>query len=139
MELTSEEKVLINKTFYQITPVSDRASERFYTRLFEIAPEVRPLFGKADMREQRKKLIDMIALVVYSLDKFEKVTKAIKSLGKRHIGYGVTNDQYETVGQALLWMLEQELGADWTPAVATAWTKVYTIMSDLATKDLETG
>lgn len=134
MELTKEEKLLVNKTFYQITPVSDRASERFYTRLFEIAPEVRPLFGKAEMRKQRKKLIDMIALVVYSLDNFDKVTKALQSLGQRHIEYGVTKEQYAIVGQALLWMLEQELGDDWTSEVAVAWTKTYEIIVQISTE-----
>lgn len=131
--LTPQEKLLVNKTFYQIVPISDRASEKFYNRLFEIAPEVQPLFNKANMAEQRKKLIDMIALVVYSLDNIEKVTGALKKLGERHQGYGVGADDYAKVGEAFLWMLDSELGEDYTPEVAEAWTKTYQLLSETAT------
>ncbi len=131
--LTQQEKMLVNKTFYQIVPISDRASEKFYNRLFEIAPEVQPLFNKANMTEQRKKLIDMIALVVYSLDNIEKVVGAIQKLGERHKDYGVSQEDYAKVGAAFLWMLESELGADYTPEVADAWTKTYQLLSDTAT------
>lgn len=136
--LSTEEKLLINKTFYQITPISDRASERFYARLFEIAPEMRNLFQKADMREQRKKLIDMVALVVYSLENIEKVKIALQNLGERHVEYGVQLEDYTTVGSAFLWMLEQELGEDYTPETADAWTKTWQLMTEIATQDLST-
>ena len=137
--LSAEEKLLVNKTFYQITPISDRASERFYARLFEIAPEMRNLFKKADMREQRKKLIDMVALVVYSLENIEKVKVALHNLGERHVEYGVKMDDYTTVGQAFLWMLEQELGEDYTPETEAAWTKTWNLMTEIATQDLSTS
>jgi len=132
--LSKEEKLLVNKTFYQIAPISDRASERFYSRLFEVAPAMRDLFSKADMREQRKKLIDMVALVVYSLENIDKVKKALHSLGDRHVEYGVKLEDYTTVGDAFLWMLEQELGEDYTPETAAAWTKTWQLMTEIATE-----
>ena len=134
MEMTSEEKILINKTFYQITPISERASERFYDRLFEISDEARSLFGNTNMRAQRKKLIDMIAMVVYSLDNMDKVTKALEKMGTRHVEYGVKEEHWALVGEAFLWMLEQELSADYTPEVDAAWKKIYGIISDIAKK-----
>lgn len=136
MALTDQEKLLVSKTFYQIVPISDRASEKFYNRLFEIAPEVQPMFNKANMAEQRKKLIDMIALVVYSLDNIEKVTGAIKKLGERHKGYGVGKEDYAKVGAAFLWMLESELGDDYTAEVAAAWEKTYDLLSSTASEGI---
>jgi hemoglobin-like flavoprotein len=35
------------------------------------------------------------------------------------------------VGAALLWTLEQGLGRAWTPAVASAWTEVYGMLSGI--------
>lgn len=133
MNLTDQEKLLISKTFYQIVPISDRASDKFYNRLFEIAPEVKPLFGSTNMLEQRKKMIDMIAMVVYSLNNMENVQSAIHKLGERHKGYGVDKEDYKKVEEAFLWMLQSELGADYTPDAANAWHKMYQILADTAT------
>ena len=41
---------------------------------------------------------------------------------------------YQTVGAALLWALEQELGAAWTPAVREA---AYTVLAELMTAAAE--
>jgi hemoglobin-like flavoprotein len=136
MTLTPEEKAIVTKTFYQIVPISDRAAEKFYRRLFEIAPEVESLFGKANMSEQRKKLIDMIALVVYSLDNLEKVSGAMKKLGERHVKYGVNKEDYAKVTSSFLWMLESELGTDYTPEVATAWEKTFQLLTTSATEGI---
>jgi nitric oxide dioxygenase len=35
------------------------------------------------------------------------------------------------VGAALLWTLERGLGQAWTPAVASAWSEVYRLLSDI--------
>jgi hemoglobin-like flavoprotein len=50
-------------------------------------------------------------------------------LGQRHAGYGVKEQDYETVGQALLWTLEQGLGAGFTPDVREAWTTLYQLVA----------
>ena len=41
------------------------------------------------------------------------------------------------MGAALLWALEQELGAAWTPAVREAWTTAYTVLAELMTAAAE--
>jgi len=53
----------------------------------------------------------------------------VKELGKRHKGYGVTEDQYAPVGAALLWTLEKGLGPDWTPELQAAWMETYTALA----------
>jgi hemoglobin-like flavoprotein len=54
---------------------------------------------------------------------------AIQALGRRHKGYGVTETNYATVGQALLWTLEQGLGEAFTPDVREAWTVTFVLVS----------
>jgi hemoglobin-like flavoprotein len=46
------------------------------------------------------------------------------------VSYGVTNEQYSSVGSALIWTLEQGLGTDFTPEVREAWTTVYALLAD---------
>ena len=50
---------------------------------------------------------------------------AIRDLSVRHVGYGVKLADYDALGEALLWALEQALGEDFTPAVREAWTVCY--------------
>jgi len=60
----------------------------------------------------------------------------VQGLGRRHVGYGVTDAHYDTVGGALLWTLEKGLGAAFTSEMKDAWATVYgvlaTVMKDAA-------
>jgi hemoglobin-like flavoprotein len=52
-------------------------------------------------------------------------------MGARHAGYGVRAEHYQTVGAALLWTLEQGLGAKFTPAVREAWAATYELLAEV--------
>jgi hemoglobin-like flavoprotein len=56
-------------------------------------------------------------------------SKAVRDLGRRHAEYGVQTKDYNTVGAALLWTLEQGLTQQFTPEVKEAWTAAYTILA----------
>ena len=126
--MTPEEKALVQSTFARLVPIADQAAALFYARLFEMDPGLRPLF-RSDMREQGKKLMQMIGTCVKGLDALDQLVPTVKDLGRRHAGYGVTDANYETVGGALLWTLERGLGSAFTPAVQAAWTTVYTVLA----------
>lgn len=126
--MTPDQVNLVQKSFGQVAPIADQAAEMFYGRLFEIAPEVKPLFH-GDMADQRRKLIAALAMVVNGLDRLDTILPSASALAKRHVAYGVTAPQYAPVGAALLWTLEQGLGPQWTPEVAQAWTDAYTTLS----------
>ena len=85
----------------------------FYDRLFEVAPQVKAMFP-ADMTEQRRKLMMMLAAVVKGLGSLESILPAASALAKRHVGYGAKAEHYPVVGGALLWTLEKGLGDGWT-------------------------
>jgi nitric oxide dioxygenase len=46
------------------------------------------------------------------------------------VSYGVTAEHYGTVGDALLWTLEQGLGEAFGPATREAWLEAYGALSD---------
>jgi hemoglobin-like flavoprotein len=81
------------------------------------------------MMEQGAKLMAAIGIVVASLDRLEPMLDHIRSLGRRHAGYGVQDAHYVSVGEALLWTLEQGLGAGFTPEVREAWASAYGVLS----------
>lgn len=126
--MTPEQIQLIQQSYAKVVPIADQAAQLFYGRLFTIAPEVETLFH-GDMDEQGRKLMATLTVVVGGLNKLDTILPAASALAKRHVGYGVRPSHYTPVGEALLWTLEQRLGADWTPALAEAWTAAYTILS----------
>jgi hemoglobin-like flavoprotein len=126
--MTPDQVQLVQQSFAKVAPISEQASVIFYDRLFEVAPSVRALFPD-DMKEQRKKLMATLAVVVGGLTNLEAVLPAASALAKRHVGYGAKPEHYPVVGGALLFTLEKGLGADWTPELAAAWTAAYGTLS----------
>ena len=126
--MTPEKIALVQGSFAKVVPISDQAAALFYGRLFEIAPEVKPMFH-GDMAEQGRKLMATLGVVVTGLTRLETVLPAASALAKKHVGYGVKAEHYPIVGSALLWTLEKGLGAAWTPDVAAAWTDAYGTLS----------
>ena len=126
--MTPEQKKLIVESFQSLLPCADEAAARFYERLFALDPVLRPLF-LGDMRKQRKKLMDTLEVAILSLDRLDTLVPVLWQLGKRHGGYGVQDSHYDTVGAALLWALEEQLGQGFTPAHKEAWTEVYGLIA----------
>ena len=126
--MTTEKKLLVQQTFAQVVPIAGQAATLFYGRLFELDPSLRPLF-KGDIAEQGKKLMQTIGYCVGKLNTLDELVPAVKELGRKHVGYGVSEGSYDTVGSALLWTLEQGLGTAFTPDVKVAWTEVYGILA----------
>lgn len=126
--MTPRQVELVQTTWEKVVPISDQAAALFYGRLFELDPELKPMF-KSDIREQGKKLMTMITVAVRGLGDLGKLVSAVEDLGRRHVGYGVRKKDYDTVATALLWTLEKGLGADFTPEVKEAWVETYTILA----------
>jgi nitric oxide dioxygenase len=126
--MTSEQINLVQQSFAKVAPISETASSLFYDRLFEVAPSVRTMFP-ADMTEQRKKLIAMLAVVVKGLGDLDSILPAASALAKRHVGYGAKAEHYPVVGSVLLWTLEKGLGDAWSADLAAAWTAAYGTLS----------
>lgn len=126
--MTPEQITLVKTTWSQVVPIKDKAAELFYAKLFELDPAVKPLF-KTGTVEQGKKLMMSINTVVNSLDKIEAMVPIIQDMGRRHVGYGVKPQHYDTVGEALLWTLDTGLGPAFTPEVKEAWASAYTLLA----------
>jgi hemoglobin-like flavoprotein len=126
--MTPDQVKLVQESFSKVAPISETAAVIFYDRLFEVAPSVKAMFP-ADMTEQRKKLMMMLAAVVNGLGHLESILPAVSALAKRHVSYGAQPEHYPVVGGALLYTLEKGLGEAWTPELADAWTAAYGTLS----------
>ena len=128
--MTLDQKQLVQKTWEKVFPMSESAATLFYDRLFELNPSTRPLFTHTNMPDQRRKLMNVIGMAVNGLDRLDELIPVVRTLGRRHVFYGVTHEHYSSVGSALIWTVEQGLGTDFTPEVKEAWTTVYRLLAD---------
>lgn len=99
--LTGEQVRLVQDSFRRVAPIAETAAALFYGRLFDLDPHLERLF-KGDLTEQGRKLMQMIGLAVKSLDRLEQLLPTVRTLGARHVAYGVRDEHYHTVGRALL-------------------------------------
>ncbi len=118
----------VQGTWSKVLPIRDVAADLFYGKLFELDPSLREIFP-SDMAEQKRKLMMMLNTAVNGLSDVEKLVPAVQDLGRRHVGYGVKDAHYGTVGAALLWTLEQGLGDAFTDEVKASWTAVYGVLA----------
>ena len=126
--MTPEQISLVQSTFAHIRPHAETAAALFYTQLFTLDPSLRALF-RGNMQQQGAMLMRMLALAVDGLHHPETLVGPLQALGQRHVGYGVCAEDYDTVGAALLWTLEQALGAQWTEETCAAWSAAYTLLA----------
>ena len=126
--MTPSQIDLVQSSFSKVAPIAETAAALFYGRLFEIAPEVKPLF-RGDMKEQGRKLMTTLGVVVNNLRNPDVIVPAAKALAVKHTAYGVAAAHYAPVGAALIWTLEQGLGEDFTPETRDAWIAAYALLS----------
>ncbi len=128
--MTPQQVHLIRKSFAELERHDHVAALVFYRRLFQIDPALRPLF-KNDIEEQSRKLLDMLGILIAMLERPVGLEMELKAMGARHAGYGVKDEHYATVGQALLDMLAEVLESRFTPEVRAAWTSLYQAVETL--------
>jgi|SRR5215204_5926553 len=140
--MTGEQINLVKKSFRKIEPISEQAAALFYAKLFDLNPNLRMLF-KNDMKEQGRKLMQVIGFAVESLENIDEFIPQVRALGARHADYGVDDRDYDAVGTALLWTLEKALSREFTPKMKASWAAVYGLlaetMKDAARRKTETA
>ena len=122
--MTATHVALVQASFEQVRPILESAALMFYERLFELDPSLRALFRQS-REAQAQKLAQALTVVVKGLEHPAQLRGAVEALGRRHAGYGVRDEHYTTVGEALIWTLEQGLGEAFTADVRSAWVDAY--------------
>jgi nitric oxide dioxygenase len=126
--MTDKQIQLVKESWQHVVPISDVAGDLFYNRLFEVAPSVRSMF-KGDLKQQARKLMGMLSMIVTKLDKLETLLDEIKMLAQRHDKYGAKPAHYQVVGECLIWTLATGLGEKWNKETEESWVAAYTILS----------
>ncbi|MFW5678676.1 MAG: globin domain-containing protein [Pseudomonadota bacterium] len=128
MSLDDRELDLLRATLRDMARAAPASASIFYDRLFEIAPETRPLFT-SDMEQQGVKMMSTLGAIVAQLHDQVALAPIVADLARRHVAYGVVPAHYEKLGEALLWTVARSLGPRCTPEVRVVWTKAYAALA----------
>ena len=97
--VTPEQTALVRQSFDAIWPVRRKLADQFYRRF--LTPDARGLF-RSDMERQYRKLMDMIAAIVGTLDKREIFQSIISHSGRQHAQFGAKPMHFAAFGNALI-------------------------------------
>ena len=122
---------LVRQSWSRVEESFDRMALLFYQRLFELDPDLRPLFALVEIESQAHKFTLMIREIVRLLEDPDGLVETLAASGRRHRGYGVRERDYQTVGEAFLWALKETLGSELDDETRGAWAEAYTRMASL--------
>lgn len=133
--MSPEHAQIVRASWSRLQGHEDRVAMGFYARLFTLEPELRHLFVLTDMESQREKLLATLDLILRHLEAPVLLAGQVRASAQRHATYGVGVHEYRLGGEALLWSIGRELGAEFTPEVQGAWAEAYTLLADLMLKE----
>ena len=138
--MTPAQLRIVRDTYTKIAPVAAQVGEKFYNRLFGMAPDTRKLF-KDDMSYQHEKFMGVVAELVNlhlrsllslpatQLENSEAAMPTIRKLGKDHAQWGVIPAHFGLMRTSLMTTMHEFLGDEFTPEVREAWEEAFDIMA----------
>jgi DNA-binding winged helix-turn-helix (wHTH) protein/hemoglobin-like flavoprotein len=128
--LATEDRFIVRESFSLIAPRMRSLVRATYARLFATRPDLRGLFHRNQPRVQELMLAETLTSVIDHLEDRPWLDSMLRQLGRGHLYYGVTEEMFEWLGDALLASLAEELGPRWTPPIADAWGRAYRSISE---------
>jgi len=122
---------LLRSSFQTVLDRNPAITARFYEILFERYPQAKPLFKPGNQKRQEQMLAEALVAVVDHLEDGPWLEETLGALGAKHVGYGVTAEMYDWVGDSLLRALGEAAGSDWSPDLARAWGDAYGAIAGL--------
>ncbi len=123
--------VLLRQSFEMVVEQSPELTHRFYEILFERYPETRGMFPKSRQADQEKMLTQALVAVMDHLEDSPWLVNTLHALGARHVAYGVRDEMYAWVGDALLTTLREVAGPAWNAELEQAWSDAYGAIAGL--------
>jgi len=119
----------LETSFNLLAPRGEELVDHFYQSLFTNYPGVRSLFPD-DIKDQQKKLLASLAVVVQNLRTPEKLAEPLAQLGRRHQDYKAEPDHYPAVRDTLVAAMAKLAGPQWNPQLTNDWNAAIDFVSE---------
>uniref|UniRef100_A0A6U4YXK8 Globin domain-containing protein n=1 Tax=Hemiselmis andersenii TaxID=464988 RepID=A0A6U4YXK8_HEMAN len=103
----------------------EEMGELLYDTLFELAPNLKPVYRKPRQILSAKFVEMMAALVSFQGDPM-RMEEQITWLGFRHIKYGAKREHAKVLGDVLVETMARAVESNWTMDMADAWQELWT-------------
>ena len=119
----------LETSFDLVAPHGEQLMDEFYSRLFETAPAVVPLFAATDLKRQKRKLLSTLVVLRNSLRDLNAIVPNLRKLGARHFAYGARPEHYSVVGETLIAAMAAIAGAAWLSEHESAWRDAFAVVA----------
>ena len=126
---------LLRSSFNLVVEREPAITARFYGIFFDRYPQVVPMFSRNTPEKQQEMLTGALVAVLDHLEDAPWLASTLRTLGRRHEGYGVTPEMYGWVGECLLAAMAEVAGDDWSAEVEQAWVDAYGAIVSLTLND----
>lgn len=124
---------IVKSTAPLLKEYSHEIGSRFYNLLFSRVPELYNVFNQTN--QQRGLQQEALTYAVYAagehLDHLETIRPLITRVTEKHVGLGVSPDQYPIVGETFLQAVKDTLADKATNQVIDAWGEAYNTIADM--------
>lgn len=128
--MTNEHIKRVQESFRSIADLPPQTLGRvFFSRLTETSPRLIATANLSSYPNRSAELMTVLAYVVSQLHQHDHLVGDLAALARRYARYGVVENDYTPIGEALLSTLEEFLGAGWTIYVREAWTACYALLT----------
>lgn len=118
--LSLQEQIVIRKSISRIVPVANAAVFIFFSKLYEMDPELKYLMKIPDEAGERK-YFGILIFFVNRMDALENGMPLLDELGNSCRLHGMKEKHFIVLGQAFYWTLAQTLRSAFTEEVKNAW------------------
>ena len=122
--MTPEYVRIVQSSWAQVQPIKETAGQFFCDRLLQADPSLTCL-SRVDKRQRGANFLRVIDVAVKGLGRQDRIAHLMRKLGSRHADCAAREFRYYSISAALLGMLRDCLGADFTPIVKDAWETVF--------------
>ena len=126
---------LLRSSFNLVVEREPAITARFYGIFFDRYPQVVPMFSRNTPEKQQEMLTGALVAVLDHLEDAPWLASTLRTLGRRHEGYGVTPEMYGWVGECLLAAMAEVAGDDWSAEIEQAWLDAYGAIVSLTLND----
>jgi len=130
MRMNTQHIALIRSSFAWLAPSADVFGELFDANLRALDPSLRGRLA-GETGAQGRRLMSILRNIISGLDQPDQLLWAVRGLGRRYAADALCAEDYATIGDALMFTLEQCLGERLTPDVAAAWDTTYAALAEI--------
>lgn len=127
--MADEDYQLVRASIEAIGDGSNKLSSLFYTRLFQLEPSLTDIFD-GGVAMLNRKFINML-LTFKNAKNIDTLVPALQAMAKRHFAYGAQPPHFDVFREALIYALEQKLGADFNDELRAAWLSIYDTVCEI--------